>query len=109
MIGDRLRAEREARQLSVRRVAGDLGVSPSYLSKVERGEETPSEGFIGQIARYYGLNEDVLLAMVGKVSARLQAIILKHPEVFSALLTQLESMPSDAILRVVRSVTDGEW
>lgn len=109
MIGQALRDAREVKTVSLRRAAVELGVSPSYLSKVERGEELPSERFVLEACRYYGLNEDVMLAMMGRVSARLQSIIIKHPILFATLLTQLESVPPDAILRVVRSVSDGDW
>lgn len=94
---------------SLRQVALRLGIEPSYLSKVERGIETPSEEMIKKLASTYGQNEDILLAMAGKVSSRLQKIIMKNPMVFSQLIVSLENSPENAILRIIREVRDGNW
>ena len=52
---------------------------------------------------------DVLLAMAGKLSSDLQAIIQKRPEIFAALLRELSEQPDHAILKIVREVKDGDW
>jgi transcriptional regulator with XRE-family HTH domain len=87
-----------------------IGVEPSYLSKVERGETPPpSEAKIRLIAQELGEDADVLLAMAGKVSTELQAIIRKRPQLFAELIRQLKDMPDHAVLRLVREVRDGKW
>lgn len=98
------------KQFSLRQVAMRLGVEPSYLSKVERGDEAnPSEAFIKKLASEFGQDENVLLAMVGKVSQELRDIIVKNPVVFAQLLKALKDSPEHAILRIVREVKDGNW
>jgi transcriptional regulator with XRE-family HTH domain len=95
---------------SVRRVAARIGVEPSYLSKVERGEEAPpSEERIVALARELGEDKDILLAMAGKVSGDLQRIIRKRPRLFASVIRELRKMPDHAVLRLVREVRDGEW
>ena len=94
---------------SLRQVASRLSVQPSYLSKIERGIENPSEEMILKIAKEYNQDEDVLLAMAGKVSSRLQKIIMKNPKAFSVLIQSLEDSPEKAILKIVREVRDGNW
>lgn len=94
---------------SLRKIATKLNVQPSYLSKIERCLENPSEEMVIKIAKEYNQNEDVLLAMVGKVSSRLQSIILKNPVAFSELIKSLEDSPDNAILRMVREIRDGNW
>jgi hypothetical protein len=80
------------------------------LSKVERGEQPPpSEKTIVALARELGEDPDVLLAMAGKVSTDLQAIIRKRPQLFAQLIRDLKNMPDHAVLRLVREVRDGEW
>ena len=97
-------------EFSVRKVAQRIGVEPSYLSKVERGEVAPpSEATIVRLAEALGEDPDVLLAMAGKVSSDLQEAIRKRPELFAGLIRQLKDMPDHAVLRVVREVRDGEW
>ena len=95
---------------SLRKVAAAIGVEPSYLSKVERGEQPPpGERTILAIARELGEDADVLLAMAGKVSEDLQAIIRKRPALFAQLIRELKNQPNHAVLRIVREVRDGDW
>ena len=100
----------EDRRYSLRQVAQRIGVEPAYLSKIERGEvPPPSEATTVKLAKELGEDPDVLLAMGGKVSGDLQAIIRKRPKLFADLIRELKAAPDDAILRVVREVRDGDW
>jgi transcriptional regulator with XRE-family HTH domain len=114
-FGPFIRRRREAlagtdARFSVRQVAARIGVEPSYLSKVERGEEAPpSEPRIRAIARELGEDPDVLLALAGKVSADLQAIILRRPALMAEIIRELKRLPAHAVVRLVREVRDGKW
>jgi transcriptional regulator with XRE-family HTH domain len=114
-FGTTLRTLREERlradpRFSVRQLAARVGVQPSYLSKVERAEVAPpSEATIAALAAELGADPDVLLALAGKVSRGLQAVILKRPQLFARLIRELESLPDHAVLRIVREVRDGDW
>lgn len=114
-FGDYIRKARESLQeadarFSLRKVASAIGVEPSYLSKVERGEQPPpSEKTIVALAKELDLDADVLLALAGKVSMELQAIIRKRPKLFAQLIRELKGMPDHAVLRLVREVRDGDW
>jgi len=114
-FGTFLRERREARlatdpAFSVRKLAGRVGIQPSYLSKVEREEvPPPSEATILRIARELDEDDDVLLALAGKVSGDLQAVIRQRPRLFGELIRTMKDMPDHAVLRVVREVRDGEW
>jgi len=100
----------EGNTFSLRQLAGRIGVEPSYLSKIERGiEPRPSEETTRALALELGQDPDLLLAMAGKVSAELQAIIRKRPQIFSQLIRELKDMPDHAMLRLVREVRDGNW
>lgn len=95
---------------SVRQVAARIGIQPSYLSKIERGEQPPpGEMTVVALARELGEDADLLLAMAGKVSGDLQQIIRKRPKLFAQLIRELKRMPEHAILRLVREVRDGTW
>jgi transcriptional regulator with XRE-family HTH domain len=101
---------KEGNAFSLRQLAGRIGVEPSYLSKIERGlEPRPSEETTQALALELGQDPDVLLAMAGKVSTDLQAIIRKRPQIFSQLIRELKDMPDHAMLRLVREVRDGNW
>ena len=114
-FGDYIRKRREALRAeddrySVRQLAQRIGVEPSFLSKVERGEVAPpSEEKVLRLAKELDEDPDMLLALAGKVSSDLQAAIRKRPELFASLIRQLKDMPDRAVLRLVREVRDGKW
>jgi transcriptional regulator with XRE-family HTH domain len=114
-LGEFLRERREAlregdRRYSLRQVAQRVGIEPSFLSKVERDEAPPpAEETLGRLARELELDADLVLALAGKVSGELQAVIRRRPLLFAALLRELKDMPDHAVLRLVREVRDGEW
>ena len=114
-FGNYLRKKRESlrakdRRFSLRQVAKQIRVEPSFLSKVERGEQPPpSEAKIVALAKLLDEDPDMLLAMAGKVSSDLQAIIRKRPKLFAQVIRELRQMPDNAVLRLVREVRDGKW
>lgn len=98
------------RRYSQRQVAKRIGVEPSYLSKIERGEQVSlSEGKVVALANDLGEDSDALLALHGKVSSDVKEIIRKRPELFAQLIRELKDMPDNAVLRIVREVRDGKW
>ena len=95
---------------SLRKMAGRIGVEPSYLSKVERGETAPpSEAKIIALAEELGEDPDVLLAMAGKVSSDLQAIIRARPKLFARMIRELKKVPEEHVEDMVKRVRDGDW
>jgi|GEM_PF-105754 len=95
---------------SIRRVAKEVGLQASHLSKVERGLETAIiEDKIVRLAEKLDLNPDLLLARAGKVSLDLREQIIRRPQFFAGLIRQLKDAPDDALFRLVREVRDGEW
>lgn len=115
-LGAHLRALREAKRagdtsFSLRQVAKRVGVEPGYLSRIENDkfEGRPSEQLLVALAKELGEHPDVLLAMAGRVSERLKAIIRKRPKLFAEVIEYLAEQPDHAVLRVVREVRDGDW
>jgi transcriptional regulator with XRE-family HTH domain len=97
---------------SLRKVAAAVGVEPGYLSKVERDVERPSDDLIVKLAAILGEEPDVMLGFAGRISEDVRRIIAARPMVFARIvreLKEIDKMPDDAILRVVRVVRDGEW
>ncbi len=83
-----LRDLRESRGQSLRKVAGDLGIAPSHLSRLERGEKSPSTDLARRAAEYYGVSDDLVELAQGRVPADVQAILRRYPELLSVLRTQ---------------------
>lgn len=114
-LGSYLRERREAlrredSRYSLRQVAERVGIQPSYLSRIEREiEAPPGEDTLVRLAEELDEDPDVVLALAGKVSSDLQEVIRSRPRLFARLIRQLEEMPDEAVLRIVREVRDGEW
>jgi len=114
-LGAVLRETRErlgsgSSRYSLRQVAARVGIEPSYLSKVERGiTAPPSEETLRRLADELELDEDVVLALGGKVSSDLQEVIRRRPQLFAQLIRELKDLPDHAVLRLVREVRDGDW
>jgi len=98
------------KRYSLRQVAARVGIEPSYLSKLERGLPAPlSEEKLLRLAGDLSEDPDLILAMAGKTSSDLQAVIRKRPRLFAQLIRELKNLPDDAVLRIVREVRDGDW
>ena len=82
-----IRGLRMERKLSLRALAGQLDINYVYLSRLERGLETPSEGLIKKIASTLGYsgNLDQLIAEFGKVPESVRKFVLDDPESVVAL------------------------
>jgi len=79
-FGEHIRQWREERGVGLRRFAKAIGVSPTFVSKMERGTgPLPGEETIRRMAAYFGKNPDELLAMADKVAVDVLAIIIKEP------------------------------
>jgi len=95
---------------SLRQLAERVGIEPSYLSKIERGEQPPpGEDTIRRIADELGEDRDTLLALAGKVSGDLLEIIRKRPTLVAELLRSIRRVPARRIAEIARQVRDGEW
>lgn len=112
-FGRYVRERREAKaaaDFSLRRVAERTGIEPSYLSKIERGEQPPpGEDAIRRLAQDLGEDPDVLLALAGKVSSDLLEIIRARPAVLAELLRTVRSAPAERVSEISRQIRDGDW
>ena len=64
-IGDYIRAQRAAAQISLRALADRAGVSNPYLSQIERGLRRPSAAILAQIADGLSISAESLLVRAG--------------------------------------------
>ncbi|RXZ39786.1 helix-turn-helix domain-containing protein, partial [Agromyces binzhouensis] len=68
VLGEVLRDERREQERILTEVARTAGVSPQYLSEVERGRKEASSEVLGAVADALGLE---LVDVVGRVAGRL--------------------------------------
>ncbi|MDQ7049708.1 MAG: hypothetical protein Q9M92_09250 [Enterobacterales bacterium] len=67
-----------------------------------------SENII-RLSEILDLNSDELLARAGRISPDLESIIRAKPKLLASVLRQMENLPDEAIVHLVREVTDGKW
>jgi transcriptional regulator with XRE-family HTH domain len=64
-LGERLRAAREARGLTLDQLSVSVGVSKAHLSRLESGDRQPSVGILVEVAAALGTRVSVLLGEDG--------------------------------------------
>lgn len=88
-FGPRVREIRRQRQLTQRELATRLGVSFSYISKVENEKlhfgDYPSEKFILKLASILNADAEELLLLADKVPATIRQRIRERPDAFRTL------------------------
>jgi len=97
-FGERIRRLREAKlgsgpRFTLRRFATAVGVSPTFISKMERGHfNPPSAETVKRMAFVLRVDPDELLALAGKVDPELTAILAKQPTAMARLLRTVDEM-----------------
>jgi transcriptional regulator with XRE-family HTH domain len=79
-FGGILRELRTRKGLGIKRLAPELGVSYSYLSKLENSEISPSGELVDRVARYFQYDRDRLMLSAGRVPADVLEILRTHPD-----------------------------
>jgi transcriptional regulator with XRE-family HTH domain len=102
-FGALVRREREAREIGLREMAKKIGVSPTYLSKIERDEfDPPVEDKVRKIAEIIGRDPDELLALAGRVASDLTDIIRQRPREMADFLRAAKGLTADDMARLAR-------
>jgi transcriptional regulator with XRE-family HTH domain len=102
-FGALVRREREAKEIGLREMAKKIGVSPTYLSKVERDEfPPPAEDKVRRIAEIIGRDADELLALAGRVASDLTDIIRQRPRELADFLRAAKGLTADDLARLAR-------
>ena len=98
-----MRRRREKQEIGLRQFAKMIGVSPTYLSKVERDEfDPPAEDKVIAIADALGFDRDELLALAGRVSSDLTDIIRRHPREMASFLRSANGLTAEQMARLER-------
>ena len=102
-FGKLVRDERERRGIGLRQFARQVGMSPTYLSKVERGEfAPPAEEKVVAIAGLLELDADNLLGLAGKVAKDLQQIIRRRPSEMASFLRSVNGLSAEQMAQLAR-------
>lgn len=103
-LGEYLISLRDARKqtdptFSLRGVASKIGISPTYLSKIERGEQSASEKTIRKLAEILGVSADEIFAHANRIDPDLEKTLASHeaPAQMAALLRRVATLPPDKL------------
>ena len=80
-FGERIRRIREERNLGLRKTASLVGISATFLSRVETGKEqvTPSEDTIRKLAEVLGDDFNELMQRAGRISSQVKKYMNADP------------------------------
>ena len=102
--GERVRELRKSKELTQRQLAHRLGVSFSYISKVENERlhsgDYPSEKIIHKLAHELDADEEELLLLADKVPAGIRKRIREKPEAFRAIASLDDSSLDKLVERI---------
>ncbi len=101
-FGDVLREKRMAKQISLRKFADLVGISPTYLSQVEQNNmDPPTAERVKKMAEILGANADELIALAGRMPEDLPKIIQKQPTQMPELLREASGLTADQLRQLV--------
>ena len=103
-FGNRVRQLRIQNGLTQQMLALRLGVSVSYISKVENEKlhfgDYPSEKFIHKLAETLSSDEDELLVLTNRVPKAIQKRVRERPDAFRAFAS-LDDATMDSFIQAV--------
>jgi HTH-type transcriptional regulator, competence development regulator len=88
-FGERVRELRKASGLTLRALAGKVGVDFTYLSKIENMKldfgDYPGEGLIRKLAQVLQAEEEELMLLAEKVPDSIRRRVIERPDAFRKL------------------------
>jgi len=86
-LGDRIRKLRTSRGISLNEAANRLGISSSYLSRIERSIDgsPPTEEVISRIAILLADDKDHMLRLAGRIPDDIAKIIIDDASMFALI------------------------
>lgn len=105
-FGATIRRLRLAQGSTLRSFAKKVGVSPTYLSRIEQDEiAPPAEDTIRGIALALDEDPDTLLGLAGKVSSDLVPIVTARPRELGAFLRAASVLSTEQLLELTDQAT----
>ena len=106
-FGERVRQLRTQRRLTQRDLAKRIGVSDTYISKVENENlhfgDYPSEKFIHKLADALDAEEEELLLLADKVPAEIRKRVRQRPDAFRTLAS-LDDKTLDTLMLQLKDI-----
>lgn len=108
LFGERIRELRKGKNLSLRALGEKVGVSFTYISKIENQKldfaDYPSEDLIRKLAEALEADVDELLILAKKIPPDIKEQVLKRPEVFR----KIANLDEETLRRLLRELEEEE-
>lgn len=112
-FGETIRDLRSAQDLGLRETAGLVGISPAYLSRIERGKERPpSPEIIKALAKTLAADPDVLFRLSSSTDPEIVDYLHENPEAMNLIRyikeAGLTSQSIEQLIGTAKVLSDGE-
>ena len=74
-----LRNLRTKKGISIKKMAKDIGLDYTYISKLENSRVNPSSDVVKKISGYLNYSSDELLLLAGKIPDDIKEILINNP------------------------------
>ncbi len=105
-FGEKIRELRKAKNLSQRALGDKVGVSFTYISKVENEKldfgDYPSEDLIRKLAKALGADESELFLLAEKIPEQIKRRVMERPDAFR----KFASLDDAAIDKLLEELDD---
>lgn len=105
-FGEMISRMREKRELTLRRMAEEIGVSAPYLSDIEHGRRNPPEDRLDLIAEKLGLTPSEKEQMFDLAAKDTSSVSL---DLQDYIMNSEQSVPLRAVLRRARDINFKDW
>lgn len=104
-FGETIRNLRLAQDLGLRETAAKIGISPAYLSRIERGKEGPPRAeIIKVLAKELAADPDVLFRLSASTDPEMVEFLHSQPEVMHLLhLLKDSQFNSEELNRLIKA------
>lgn len=103
-FGEKIKELRKAKNLGQRALAEQVGISFTYLSKIENEKldfgDYPSEELIRKLAGALNYDADELLLLAKKIPEDIRSRVLERPDAFRKI-ARLDDAELDEVLREI--------
>ncbi len=106
-FGETLRDARVKKGVSLRSLAAELKITPSYLSDIENDRRVPSEDVLQQLANLLNLNFDDTMAQAGRFGEEAERYLKQQPTAVKLFRRISESkLDEEDLKKLLKAVDD---
>ena len=87
-FGSILREMRYQKGMGIKKLAPEVGVDYTYISRIENNQVLPSEDVIKRLAEYFGQDKDELMIRADRIPRDIMEILRRNPKETLSLIRE---------------------